>query len=239
MRRLTLAEIVKLTTTRAIYLLFAAAIVIAVVTTLDPQHSAATFDKPFHELTFVFFGALLTRILILVLGIRMATDEFRYGTIVPSLLATPKRSRVLAAKAIAAAAAGIVIALVSWVAMATTASFIARSEGTSLVLDAGAWRALGGAVLAGALWGVIGVGLGAIIRNQVIAIVGGLVWLMGLEDVVKGLLGDAGGYLPGQAGLSLALAPGGRVFTVALATLLAYAAAVVVAGTQAMKRDVT
>ena len=78
MRSLIAAESRKLTTTRTPYLLLAGVIAMAVISVIDPGHSAGTFQKPFHEQTFVFFTALLTRVLILVLGIRAVTDEWRY-----------------------------------------------------------------------------------------------------------------------------------------------------------------
>lgn len=239
MKRLIAAELKKLTTTRTIYLLFAGVVAIAMISTIDPDHSAATFEKPFHEQSFVFFSSLLTRILILVLGIRVMTDEFRHGTIVPSLLAAPKRSHLVAAKSIAVAATGAALAVVAWAAMVATATVIANSDGTTLAFDPGAWRSLGGTVVAGATWGVIGLGLGAMIRNQVVAIVGGLVWLMGLEDVVKGFLGGASGYLPGQAGLSLALGPSVRAVLLGVATMAAYAVIMMLAGDRVMRRDVS
>jgi ABC-2 type transport system permease protein len=238
MRDLVKAELRKLTSTRWVFALAAGVVVLAVVSVLDPSRSAATFEKPFHEQTFVLFASLLTRVLILVVGVRIVTDELRYGTIVPTLLVTPRRGRVLAAKAATAAVTGALLALVGWVAMTLAAAGAASSEGTSLAVDASLWRSLGGTVAAGAAWGVIGLGVGAVVRSQVAAVAGGLVWLMALEDGVRGWLGDLGGYLPGQAGLALATGLPGRAAAVAGLTLGAYVAVALGASRLALRRDV-
>lgn len=239
MRRLIAAEVKKLTTTRTTYLLLIGVIAMSVISVVDPGHSAATFAKPFHEQTFVFFTALLTRILILVLGIRAVTDEWRHGTIVPTLLVIPRRGRLLASKAVAVAALGSGMALIAWLAMVTTASALAASEGTALTLGSGAVRSLGGMTASGALWGVIGVGLGSVIRSQILATVGGVVWLMGVEDAIRGWLGDLAGYLPGQAGLSMAIAPTPRAVAIGATTMLVYAVLITLGARLGIRRDVS
>lgn len=239
MKNLIAAEAKKLSTTRSVYFLLAGVILMAVMSVIDPDHSAATFDKPFHEQTFVFFTSLLTRVLILVLGIRVMSDEFRHGTIVPTFLLTPDRRHVLIAKAITAAVTGAAFALIAWVAMTTAAGAIAVSDGTTLQLDAGAWRSLIGMTAAGAAWGLIGLGLGTLIRSQIVATVGGIVWLMGIEDAVRGWFGDLASYLPGQAGLTLAIAPAPRALYLGATTLALYAALSTVAGAWAVRRDLT
>jgi ABC-type transport system involved in multi-copper enzyme maturation permease subunit len=239
MKNLISAELKKLTSTRWIYLLGLGVVAMAVGSVLDPARDAATFEKPFHEQTFVLFAALLTRVLIFVMGVRVMTDETRHGTMVPTLLVTPRRGRVLAAKTFTAGAVGAALALAGWAAMAGAAVFAASSEGTSLAVDAGLWRSLAGTVGAGAAWGVIGLGAGTIVRSQVAATVGGLVWLMALEDGVRGWLGDLGAFLPGQAGLAVATGLPGRGILVSALALTAYAAAAFAGSRVAIRRDVT
>lgn len=239
MRDSVVAELKKLASTRWIYLLGLGVAALAVVSVLDPARDAATFDKPFHEQVFVLFASLLTRVLVFVMGVRVMTDELRHGTIVPTFLATPRRGRVLAAKAVAAAAAGAALAVAGWAAMTGAAAAAASSEGTSLTLDSSVWRSLAGTGGAGAAWAVIGLGIGTIVRSQVAAIVGGLVWLMALEDGLAGWLGDLGEFLPGQAGLAVAVGLPGRGPAVAAATVAAYAALAYGASRVAIRRDVT
>lgn len=238
MTRLIAAEFRKLTTTRSTYLLLAAVATVAAITVLDPGHDAATFEKPFHEQMFVLFTALLSRVLIVILGIRAMTDEFRHGTVVSSLLVTPRRERVVAAKAVAVGVVGAVLGLVAWSSMTSVAAVVAATDGATLELGMDGWRTLVGMIGGGALWGLVGVGLGTVIRSQIAATVGALVWLMGIEDGIRGWLGDLAGYLPGQAGLAMAISPGGGPALTAALTLLAYAALFLGAGLAAVRRDV-
>ena len=239
MKGLVRAEIKKLVSTRSTYLLLFATVVVAIVTVLDPGHSAATFARPFDEQTFVFFTSLLVRLLIFVLGVRAITDEFRHGTIVPTLLVSPRRNQMYAAKALVVAGVGTLFAVTAWGAMVGAASAVAASEGTSLSLGAEAWRSLGGTTLSGVAWGLIGLGLGSILRSQLVATVGGLVWLMGLEDAVRGWLGDAAAYLPGQAGMSLVLGSTPRTVLFGAATMAAYVAVTSAGARLALKRDIS
>jgi hypothetical protein len=94
--------------------------------------------------------------------------------------------------------------------------------------------------LAGAVWPVMGAGLGLIVRSQVAATVGGLVWLMAIEDMIRIRLDDLGGYLPGQAGLGLVHASTETALAGAGLVLATYAAAAVVGGAFLFRRrDVT
>ena len=233
------SELLKLRTTRTIYLLFAGVVAMSIVTVVDPNSTAATFQKPFNEQGFLLFTSMLTRLLIFVLGVRLMTDEFRHGTIVSTFLVSPRRGRVLAAKAVVAGAAGLVLGSVAWLAMTGAASFVASSEGTTLGLDGLAWQTFAAMAGAGLAWGVIGVVVGAIVRNQLVATVGGLIWLMGIEDIFRGILGDIGGYLPGSAGLLMILDPGDGIALKATLMMLVYIALGTFVASKVLRRDVT
>jgi hypothetical protein len=58
--------------------------------------------------------------------------------------------------------------------------------------------------LASALWAVIGVGVGAVVRHQVAAIVGGIIWILIGDDLASGALKSAGRFFPVQAANALA-----------------------------------
>lgn len=56
---------------------------------------------------------LVIPVLVLILGIRSFTDEFRHGSVVPTFLATPERRRVLVAKFVVIAGTAAVFTLAS------------------------------------------------------------------------------------------------------------------------------
>jgi ABC-type transport system involved in multi-copper enzyme maturation permease subunit len=234
MKALLKSEFRKLLTTRTVYGFLLAMVAVAVVTVIDaPKADGA---DSLHEQQYVFFTGLLTRVLLLVLGIRIVTDEFRHGTIVPSLLAAPRRLRVLTAKLVMAGLTGAALATVAGVATMLTALSI---ESPGMELDAEAGQVLAGLIGAGALWTTIGVALGTVVRSQVLAIVGGLLWLMGIEDMLQSRLGDYSDLLPGDAGLTMVIGSTVRQAAIGALILLTFTAALSVVGALALKkRDV-
>lgn len=98
---------------------------------------------------------------------------------------------------------------------------------------------LAGCIVSAALWAAIGVGVGAVVRNQVPTAVGISVWLLFVEQVLLGdILGDVGWFMPG----ALAKAAGGLGSDPAVAPVPAmlllglYALAAAVAGRAATNR---
>lgn len=244
MRASIKSEVRKLLTTRSAYGLLAGMIVLAGPGILmSGDSSVGELSKPIQDQVWYFVAAGFTRLLVVVLGIRAVTDEFRHGTIVPSLLASPDRRRLLAAKAAVLATAGLVFTVLAEAVMVGVAGLFATAQGAELTINSGSLRALVGMATAGALWAVIGVAIGALLRHQVPAIVGSILWLMpggGLEDVIRDQLGRLADYLPSNAGLALALAPEDRALWWGAAVMLAYAAALFLAGTYVMTtRDAT
>lgn len=235
MTSLIKAEFRKLLSTRGAFGLLAVAVAVNIFAVVAPGENAVEeFSKPLQEQQWTFIVATLMRIFLLILGIRAVTDEYRHGTMTPTLLAAPRRARLVAAKVISLAGSGVVVA-----ALATTALIGAAMTVTVLndtTLGPGSWPMFAGIVLSGALWPVIGVGLGFIVRGQVAAIVGGIVWLMGIEEMVRGRLGDFAGYLPGQAGLGLVVSPNPKYLWGAALILGAYAAGTVAAGVMLLSR---
>ena len=121
----------------------------------------------------------------LPLGILGMAGEFRHQTVTQTFLVTPDRGRVAAAKLVAYPLAGIALALtiVAFTA-AVAAGWLAAKGITPSLLDARLGRVLLGAMLAAGLCGLVGVGVGALVRNQAAALVGVAVWVL----VVEGLL---------------------------------------------------
>jgi ABC-2 type transport system permease protein len=184
MTRLLSAELFKLRTTRTFYalvgcclgLIFLIAVLVSALATPGPG------DNFMRDLMNV---AGLAGAIALVLGVLTLTTEFRHGTITPTLLVAPRRLPLLTAKLITAVLAGATLGLLSTGFVAIAVALITDARG----IDDGATgsealRMVAGGTLAGALHAALGLGLGAIVRNQVGAIVGGLVYLFVAEPLL-------------------------------------------------------
>jgi ABC-2 type transport system permease protein len=136
-------------------------------------------------------------ILLLVLGILMLTQEFRFGTATPSFLTTPKRWRVVAAKLVAVSLTGAVFAALSTLlALGLSYALIQLRDGEA-VLDRTVLEVLAGVFLVLLLYGPIGIGLGALVRNQIAAVVLALAWVFIAEQLLVALLPAVGRWTPG------------------------------------------
>jgi ABC-2 type transport system permease protein len=129
----------------------------------------------------------------LILGILIVTWEYRHGTITQTFLATPRRERVLGAKFLVALAAGVVLAALCVVVVLVTATFWISPD-----LSREQWELIGRIVLASALWGLLGAGLGALLQSQVGAIVLAFVWFLVAEPLIAAQFDHLSDYLPGN-----------------------------------------
>ncbi|MFI0367488.1 ABC transporter permease [Actinomadura sp. 1N219] len=136
----------------------------------------------------------------MILGIMGITGEYRHQTISGTFLVTPVRGRVLAAKLISyflfGAGFGLATVLVT-VAVALPA--LAIKGGSTSLLDHDVPLILGGTVLAMALYALVGLGLGALIRNQIAAIIVAVAWVQLVEGIVTLALPQVGQWLPAGA----------------------------------------
>ncbi|MET0934094.1 MAG: ABC transporter permease, partial [Mycetocola sp.] len=108
----------------------------------------------------------------ILLGALAVTGEYRHQMLTPTFLATPKRGLVLGAKSAALLLFGAIFGVVGVLASVGAGAGVLTLFGLDTHLDSGdTWALVGRGVLALALWAVIGVGLGALIPNQVAAIV--------------------------------------------------------------------
>lgn len=149
-----------------------------------------------------------------LIGALACTTEFRNRTVTPTFLAEPRRGVVLAGKAIALAIVGVLYGLVGLGAsVGVGAAVIAATGGDPALDDPTVLAALTRIVVAMMLWSVIGVGLGAVIGNQVIVIVIVIAFTQFVEPILRLVGGLWEGtaqfarYLPGAA--TDALAGGG------------------------------
>ena len=166
MTALLKAELLKLRTTRT----FAVVVGVSALFSVLLAVLGATYQKDItaHEL---FTNNAITYVIVLLGAIGM-TGEWRHRTITSTILAAPDRVRLLSAKAIASAAAGVVLVFI-----VTAVTMVAGT----IALHAGGHASLGAGGLADVMWrnlavaavlGTFGVAIGAIGRNQIVTVVG-------------------------------------------------------------------
>jgi ABC-type transport system involved in multi-copper enzyme maturation permease subunit len=133
-------------------------------------------------------------------GVLLVTSEYRYGTIRPTILFNPARSHVLTAKVVAGALTGLAIGILGEAIGWAIGYAILEGRGITIVLTSSDVLLLTLGGLAGAaLWGAIGVGLGAIIHNQVGAVITLLAWGLVVDNLLFGLVPSVGRFVPTRA----------------------------------------
>lgn len=142
-----------------------------------------------------------------IVGAMSVAGEYRHQTLTPTLLADPVRWRVLAAKFVSVAplsalyAAAVIVGCLLFGA----GPLALLGDATGLG-DGQTWEMFARMILAMVLWGLVGVGLGTLITNQMVAIVTLLGITMFLEPTLRSLPVLIGhdvpllAYLPGALG---------------------------------------
>jgi ABC-2 type transport system permease protein len=204
MTSLLVSEWLKVRTTRTalgltVALLGLVALAAAAVIASIPDDQALTEDWA----DLLAGNAGLSTLFALMFGVLLMTGEYRHGTVTWTFLATPHRWRVVVAKVVVAAFAGLALAVLA--VIVTTAISIPWLEARNVDVESGELlRNIGGLLVGAAFWGALGVGVGTLLKNQVFAIIVSLVWLLVVENLVIALRDDVGRYLP-QAALDAML----------------------------------
>jgi ABC-2 type transport system permease protein len=251
--RLIAAEFRKLSTTRLwLWLLLASAALTALFASLaiafdnEPDNATPPLSTPEGQHTLFSVGSG-TRPLLAVLAAIALTGEFRHRTASATFLATPQRGRVVLAKLVTYALVGVGYALVCVaVTIAIALPWLsAKGIGVQLTGD-GIPATFAGVVAVLAIFGLVGVGLGALVRDQVATVVGLLIYVFVVEQVLISIpaLGSWTMYLPGAAANALTqVAQADQQYLQpwqGAIVLIGYGLAFAAAGTLlSMRRDVT
>jgi ABC-type transport system involved in multi-copper enzyme maturation permease subunit len=249
MTRLIRAELLKLRTTQVwlwLLLLALAAGALIVIGGLASDSTTSAADVPD-----VFANANGTLIVAFILGTLGITTEYRYQTITPTVLQTPSRWMVIGAKLLTYSLVGLAYAAICLVVqLAIAIPWLSAKNIDFHLSDPDVERAVFGPFLLFAMFAIIGIGVGALIRNQIVALVSGLVFLLVINNIIPAIPGvkHVYAYTPAGAvteivfpptentpnGVHLIGADGG------LLVLLAWALVPALAGAAyAMNRDIT
>ena len=209
------SELLKLRTTRTtlglvlgMLALVAFAVVVQLVASRFGDPGVPQLEEPDTQRT-IFATASAASLFAVLLGVLSVTSEFRHGTIRPTLLFAPARKLVVAAKGVSCALAGSILGVLAVVlTFAITLTWLSIGE-VPRALGSDALMAItAGTVGTALLWAAIGVGAGAVIRNQVGAIIGVIVWTLIPEPLLQALVPRVGRFTPGAAGDALSGATG-------------------------------
>jgi ABC-2 type transport system permease protein len=178
-----------------------------------------------------------------LIGVMAITSEFRHGTIRSTFVVTPRRGRVIAAKVISSLLMGLAFGTFAIGLSLGVGYAMLAARGAHVVLD---WKhilllALGTIVMT-ALWAALGVGFGAVIKNQVFAVIALIIWTGIINPIIDGALPGAGRFTPIAASASLTADPASYLLSPLSGGLLliAYTMAFVVVGAVLVaRRDVT
>jgi ABC-2 type transport system permease protein len=239
----TSAELLKIRSTRTTIGLILGMIALILLFTLLTgllSHPSGLASKE-DQRSFLSLGSL-AGVFSALAGALLVTSEYRYGTIRPTVLFNPARSQVLSAKVIAGALAGIVFGVIGEAIGWAIGYTILDGRGITIALNSSdiVLLTLGG--LAGvALWGAIGAGLGAIIHNQVGAVITLLAWGLVVDNLLFGLVPSLGRFMPTRAAEALMglrvqhlISPGAGAIT-----LIAWAGALAVVGiARSVRQDI-
>lgn len=251
MWRLIITEFTKLRTTRTVLGLLAGSIMLTVlgvsaaIATADARNVALASPEGVRT---ILHSSAAGAIFVMALGIIGMAGEFRLGTITDTFLTTPQRGRIVAAKLAAYSATGLVFGMLSITTALAVAAPWLNAKGAPLTLsDSNVWLSALGAILWASLYGAVGVSIGALVRNQMTALLGVFAWLLVAEQLISGVLGgfelnSAAQWLPGAAAKALGRAPEADLLPMWAggAVLVAYAVVFALLAAQlTMRRDVT
>jgi hypothetical protein len=144
-------------------------------------------------------GVGLLMVLMLVLGVLIVTTEFRHGTSSSTFLASPKRYPALLAKLAASLLVGLLAGLAFVVVNGGLAVPLLDARGGELPSTGDLASIYAGVVVSFALLSAFGFGVGAIVRNQVGAIIAAIAFFFVLSSLPELLPGSIGEYFPAQA----------------------------------------
>jgi ABC-2 type transport system permease protein len=183
------AELLKLRTTRTLYVYLTILVALSAIAAAVQASEAHLFELNDPEFQRDLLSQSVAAPLIaLLLGIVSLTVEWRHGTITRTFLVSPRRWHVLAAKEINAFVLGIGLALLGLVVAIAVAAPLLSHDSTPLQVDGALVGRVGEIILATALWGALGAGVGALIQQQAAALVGAILWILVVESLLAALL---------------------------------------------------
>jgi ABC-2 type transport system permease protein len=203
------SELRKLFTTQVWFWMLIGSLALAALSVVGTILTDGSDGNPAPRLTTVegqrnlFGSGAAGTIFICVLGIIGITSEYRHLTATPTFLITPVRAKVIAAKLISYAVLGVGYALCNIVlVIAMVLPWLSAKDIDVSITGNGIPMVFLATLVATAIYGILGIGIGALIRNQIAAVSITLVYLFVIESLLSVIPGVKEGYrfFPGAAG---------------------------------------
>jgi len=206
MTRVVLSELLKFRTTRTFWALAGSAVGLVLLVVILTLAIDDTLGSE-HDVRSLLSNAGIYGLLTLILGVVTGAGEYRHGTIAWTLLVTPQRLRAVGGSVIACFLGGLAIGVVVF-ACASLVALPWLSSRDAVMPPAGdVLEIFFGGILYGALAAALGCAFGALLRNQVAAVVIVLVLILVVDPVIAGLLEGVGQFT--LTGLGIAMSGGG------------------------------
>jgi hypothetical protein len=216
------AELRKVRATPTTWWLLLGTAAIGVVGTLAPLIAAdgdAADLLTDHDLQQAMHGAAAGAILVIVAGIIGMAGDWRFGQATQTFLTTPRRWRVVAAKGVTYMGVGAVYGVAAGAGATAAAWGWYRANDLALPMGRSAvWLTLLGCLAVSVLFGLVGVAIGAVARNQVAAIVAALGWHALVEPALFAASPSVFRWLPGIASFTLRRQPADELLSIGPAT---------------------
>jgi hypothetical protein len=194
------SEALKTATMPATYGLLAAILAMTAINTALPLSDLHANLAVVQTVRHALDGGRDFTILFVALGAVGAATEFRHRTAIPTLLATPRRDRLVRAKIAIYLCLGLLAALAAALVQLAIVLPWAASNGHALApWDPAVLDPVLASAAAGAGYAALGVAIGLLVRNQLVALMIAVGWFTVAENALAILAPGVSRFLPGGA----------------------------------------
>jgi ABC-2 type transport system permease protein len=228
--RLVKSELRKLTSTRmpwaflAVLVAISSLTAVAVILGTDMDGSKAFISTADDQRSLIAFAANAVMGSALF-GAIAAAREYSHGTVVPTFLAAPRRHQPVLAQLSAVAIVGGVLSLIgAGLTALAVAMALPATDYTFMVSAAGVAQVMAASLFAGVVGGVMGAGVGTVVRNTGGAVTVAFLLLMIVPPLAVQMVSEASSWVPATLATVLSGVTSEVGILAALAAMAAWAA---------------
>lgn len=239
--RLSRAELLKLRTTRAPWGIASGLLVLVAILVCVQLAGESTRELRSEETLrqVLSTGGATAPLFVLALAILGMAGEYRHATIAHTVFGAPSRWHVIASKLLVYACAGLLAGAAAVIVTYAIAGPWMASKDAGFALGDPIPRELAlGSMATCAMLAALAVGVAALIRDQVVALLVAAGWTLVVDSVAMAAAPELGKFFPGGAQSSLVGQPGDELLPAGTAALvlLAYTVAFAAGGAYILQR---